>query len=231
MNRLAAATAVFLLLGAGIADADSTPSSVGHPSLEITSPPDGSTSSSASAIATGTASDSTGLKSVTVDGDQVPVGSDGSWSAPVQLHEGANTITAVATNREGASTRRQVTVNYTPQVSLQGLAAPHASGTTVSVKLRCGGSGGPCDGVLRLRSRELIRNHKVVVVTARRRTVIVGSRPFTIASGETQTVAVSLGPTGLRLLHRFGRLPVRLLIDSSGPEIRTGVMTLKRRHG
>lgn len=225
MTRLAAATAIFLLVGAGIADAQDA-GNVGHPSLEITSPPDGSTSRSASVIATGSASDPTGLKSLTVDGDQVPVGSDGSWSAPVQLHDGANTITAVATNREGATTSRQVTVSYTAGMSLQALAAPHASGTTVSVELRC--SGGPCNGVLRLRSRELIRNHKVMAVSARRRTLIVGSRPFTIAAGETRTVTVSLGPAGLRLLHRFGRVPVRLLIDSSGPEIRTGIMTLRR---
>jgi hypothetical protein len=230
MNRLAAATAIFLLALPTASSVAGPPDAggVAGPSLEITSPADGATSSSASVIATGTASDSTGLKSVTVDGDPVAVASDGSWNAPVQLHDGANTITAVATNREGASTRRQVTVNYEAGLSLQALAAPHASGATVSVKLRC--SGGPCNGVLRLRSRELIRNRKLVAVTARRRTLIVGSKPFTIASGDTQTVTVSLGPTGLRLLHRFGRLPVRLLIDSSSPEIRTGVMTLTRRH-
>jgi hypothetical protein len=232
MNRLAAATAIFLLVGAGIADADTTPSAaLDRPSLEITSPSDGSTSSSASVIATGTASDSRGLKSVTVDGDAVPVDSDGSWSAPIQLHEGANTITAVATSRDGASTRRQVTVNYTAGLSLHALAAPHASGTTVSVNLRCGGSGGPCRGVLRLRATEVMRRGRVVAVAARRRTKIVGLAPFTIESGESRTVAVSLGAGGRRLLHRFGRLPVRLLIDSSGPEIRTGVMTLKRHHG
>lgn len=230
MKRLAAATAIFLVVAAGTADADTTPSA-GRPSLEITSPSDGSTSSSASVIATGTASDPTGLKSVTVDGDPVAVASDGSWNAPVQLHEGANTITAVATNREGASTRRQVTVDYTAGLSLQALAAPHAAGTTVSVRLRCGGSGGPCRGVLRLRVREVIRGGWIVAFSARRRTTIVGQAPFTIESGDSRTVAVSLGAGGRRLLHRFGRLPVRLLIDSSGPEIRTGVMTLKRRHG
>jgi|SRR5947209_949664 len=230
MNRLAVAIAVFLLAmpaASSLAGPRDARSPAG-PSLEITSPADGSTSSSASVIVTGTASDPTGLKSVTLDGDPVAVASDGSWNAPVQLHEGANTITAVATNREGVSTRRDVTVNYTAGLSLQALAAPRPSGTTVSVRLRC--SGGPCNGVLRLRSRELIRNGKVVVVTGRRRTVIVGSNPFTIASGDTQTVTVRLGPAGRRLLHRFGRLPVRLLIDSSAHEIRTGIMTLKRPH-
>ncbi|MGN6867111.1 MAG: PASTA domain-containing protein [Solirubrobacteraceae bacterium] len=80
--------------------------------VQIASPADGATVSTASATVTGTAFAGSGITSLVVGGQTVPVAPDGTWSAQMPLNPGANTITAVATDRAGAATQTQVTVFY-----------------------------------------------------------------------------------------------------------------------
>ena len=93
------------------------------PSLQITSPANGAATHSSTISVTGTASDSLGLSSVTVDGSAVTV-TAGAFSTSVSLTPGSNTITAVATGADNETTTKQVTVTDTggPAPMLSGLS-------------------------------------------------------------------------------------------------------------
>jgi hypothetical protein len=84
------------------------------PSLAITSPTSGLTTSTAGVSVMGTASDVFGLGSVTVDGQGVAVSASGSWSTQVSLAPGPNTITVLASGADGLTTTQQITVTYSP---------------------------------------------------------------------------------------------------------------------
>ena len=92
------------------------PQQLAGPSLAITAPADGTTVSNGALTVTGTASDPYGIQSLTVNGAAATVAADGTWSAPLTLHQGANTITAVATNKGGASTTVSRSITFTPVV-------------------------------------------------------------------------------------------------------------------
>jgi hypothetical protein len=98
----------------GAPGANSTYLFQSEPSVTISSPAGNSTVSSASIQVTGTASDVLGLSSLTVNGQNVQVSADGTWSTALPLKPGANTITATATGTEGQSASQQVTVTFTP---------------------------------------------------------------------------------------------------------------------
>jgi glucodextranase-like protein len=64
---------------------------------------------------TGTSSDPGGaVKTVTVNGTAATLAADGSWSAPLTLAPGSNTITAVATDGPGNSGSAQETLTFIP---------------------------------------------------------------------------------------------------------------------
>jgi hypothetical protein len=105
------------------APADTTP-----PSVAITSPADNSSTASASVNVSGTASDASGIQSVTVNGNAASI-SGGNWSySGLSLACGPNTITAVATdassnhNTNSASITVTRTCNTPPHVSLTGVS-------------------------------------------------------------------------------------------------------------
>lgn len=213
------------------------------PSLAITSPANGATVSNPHATITGTATDGAGITSLTVDGQPVSVAADGSWSVPVVLAAGANQITAVASDADGLTTTRQLTVTYAPPVqgsppppssssspaspsspsptaklSLRGRPAAVAQG--VRVRLACAGA--TCAGSARLTVTELVRSRdgKLVGLAGptrsgiRRKTIAVGGITFTVRPGHTAVLTVRLNPAGRKLLARFARLPVTLSITS-----------------
>ena len=80
--------------------------------LAITSVANSSTGSTGAAVLTGTAAAGSGISSLVVAGQSVPVGSGGAWSAKVPLRAGPNVITALATDGAGATASAQVTVVY-----------------------------------------------------------------------------------------------------------------------
>jgi Glucodextranase, domain B/PASTA domain len=84
------------------------------PSVVIGSPVGGTTVSAPSTSLSGIASAGSGVTSLVVDGQTVPVASNGTWTAQVPLSPGANTITAVATDGAGATAQAQVAVVYNP---------------------------------------------------------------------------------------------------------------------
>ena len=84
------------------------------PSVVIGSPAGGTTASIASTTLSGIVSAGSGIKSLAVDGQLVPIAPNGTWSAEVSLSSGMNTITAVATDGAGATAQAQVAVAYNP---------------------------------------------------------------------------------------------------------------------
>ena len=96
---------------------DAVPAAAGfEPSVAIASPATGAGTSQPQAIVAGTAADANGLSSLTVDGQPVAVGPGGAWTATVPLKQGANTITAIATNVFENAAQARTTVTYTPAV-------------------------------------------------------------------------------------------------------------------
>ncbi len=96
---------------------------LGAPALDITSPKDGATIAAASVTVTGTAHDSGGIASLTVDGHAVKVNDNGSWSTTVSLSKGSNEIDAVAKDDTGNTSTASVTVTSTSGGPATGLPA------------------------------------------------------------------------------------------------------------
>ena len=118
---------------------DTTP-----PTLTITSPAPNITTHTPTITVAGTASDASGIASVTVNGEPANGTLDCTldWSANVTLTEGENTITVVATDGgEGLTTTAAVTVHYEPvrgDLNSDGTLTP----ADAAIALRLAASGG-----------------------------------------------------------------------------------------
>jgi hypothetical protein len=192
------------------------------PSVAIQAPADGSSTSTPNVTVTGTATDSAGTPSLTVNGQPVAVATDGSWSKPLTLAAGPNTITALATDADGLTSSRHISVTYTPPSSLPRLSSLgklRARFDGVSITLSC--TSAPCKGRATLTTTELIRSpgNKIVRLSKqrlKRRTVVIGRTSFSIASGARKAVKVKLNSKGRKLLGRFKRLPAKLTVRLDG---------------
>lgn len=205
-----------------------------YPSVSISSPAEGTTVSTPSVSVSGTAADAVGLSSVTVNGQAL--GASGAWSTTVPLQEGANTITATATNQAGLSQSASLTVTYVPPnppPPQPAHALAHAVGLVSGANGRAtftiscaGASGTSCAVRATLSTLEHRRKGRAVAVSARTKlkTLVIGSASVTIAAGHRATVRVKLDKTGRELLARFGKLPVQLRVTSSSGSVKTAVI-------
>lgn len=110
------------------------------PSLNVTSPADGLITSKTTVVVSGTTNDSTSSPvTLTVNGNAVTVGADGSFSTTLTLAEGTNTITVVVTDKAGRTTTvvRTVTVDTSvPNIkSVTITPNPANTGETMTVKV------------------------------------------------------------------------------------------------
>ena len=96
-----------VILRMDAAGTDTTP-----PALTITSPANGTTVSTSEITVAGTASDESGIASVTVNG--ILATGTTSWSTEVTLTEDVNTITVVATDTVGNIANETTVITYTP---------------------------------------------------------------------------------------------------------------------
>ena len=104
---------------------------LGPPKINITSPANGSTISTASLTVTGVIDDNSA--NVTVNGVPAAI-SNGTFSANISLNEGTNTIVVTATNQCGFTTTQTITVTKTtipkgPQLSLCVVISERGPGT------------------------------------------------------------------------------------------------------
>jgi hypothetical protein len=98
------------------------------PAIAITSPAGGTTVSTPTLHLVGTAVAGSGIASLLVGGQSVPVDHTGSWAADVPLTPGSNTITALATDAAGATVQTQLTVDYSPPGGVAGAGSESGLG-------------------------------------------------------------------------------------------------------
>jgi Glucodextranase, domain B len=201
-----------------------------HPSVSIGSPGNGATLSTPTVTVSGTAADGAGLTSVTVDGQAVSTG--GAWSTNVSLKEGANTITATATDQAGLTASTSILVTYTPPLKpAVASAVGFVSGAKgkATLTLSCSGATGTsCAVQATLTTVEHKRKGRLLGVAAKAKTtsvkVAVGSANVTIDPGHRMTITITLNATGRKLLKRFGKLPVHLGVTSTSQGAKTTVI-------
>lgn len=123
-----------------------------QPTLTVSALINGSVTNNATINVSGTVSDSSGIKSLTINGKPVSIAGDGSYTYPVTLVNGANIISTVATdnvNNQTTDTRTitldttspTLTISAPADNSLTGTATVNVSGTvseSASVKARIG---------------------------------------------------------------------------------------------
>jgi hypothetical protein len=90
------------------------PQALPSPTLTISSPTEAATVGEMQLTVSGTASDPSGIVSLTLNGALVPVGPDGSWTKQLTLAPGSNAIAVVATNAYGNSSQALRAVTYAP---------------------------------------------------------------------------------------------------------------------
>ena len=111
------------------------------PTLDITSPVEGLKTNESSVTVTGTTNDATSSPvTVSVNGEPVTVQSNGSFSKVVDLTEGENTITIIATDSAGKSTKitRHVTLDTGSPVfqSIELVPNPVDAGQTYIIRVK-----------------------------------------------------------------------------------------------
>jgi len=204
------------------------------PHVAIGAPAEGSVTSSPQVTVSGTAEDQTGIRSLVVAGQTVPVAANGSWSATVPLSPGPNTITATATNYFGYAAQAHTAITYDPTV-LTLAGKPEASGKRgargVRFTLSCQGAPGTsCEGTAALTSIEHKRGKRIVAISASRRkrtrkqpvvlipVSVSKTISFSIPAGQTRSIFVALNATGRKLLSLARKLPVTLTVTlTNGP--------------
>jgi hypothetical protein len=82
--------------------------------VSVTAPANGATTTASPVTITGTATAGSGIGSLVVGGQTVPVEANGTWSADVPLNPGSNTIGILATDAAGNAAQGQLTVAYQP---------------------------------------------------------------------------------------------------------------------
>jgi hypothetical protein len=97
------------------AEAAAERAAIGSPTIAITSPANGSTVNTANVTVSGTSADPGGaVTGVTVNGQAATLNPDGTWSKALTLNQGANTITAVASDADGNTGSATSQVTFTP---------------------------------------------------------------------------------------------------------------------
>jgi CSLREA domain-containing protein len=134
----------------------------------------------------------------------------------------------VAINADGASTSADVTFTTPSPTGHASIGSVAVSSHAVTVTISCSG-GSPktiCDVIGSLVTIEHFRGHKLVSISRKRRhrkPLVVGSQVLTLTAGQTLKLVIPLNHRGSRLLRRFGKLPVRLVVTS-------GTITLVSQH-
>ena len=118
-----------------ITTADITP-----PSLTISALANNSYTNKVTLNVSGSASDSGGLQSVTINGQAVTVNGDGTFSTALTLVVGVNTITVIATDQSGNKTTNSRTVTYDPTAPVLTIAVPADNSTSVQSFLTVSGT-------------------------------------------------------------------------------------------
>ncbi|MBJ6801087.1 hypothetical protein [Geomonas propionica] len=95
-----------------------------NPTLVVSTLANGSYTNKVTLNISGSATDAGGLQSLTINGQAVAVGADGSFSAAVTLVTGANVITVVAVDQAGNAQSDVRTITFDPTAPALAITAP-----------------------------------------------------------------------------------------------------------
>jgi len=206
------------------------------PHVAITGPPAGAKVARSKATVTGSSSDASGDPvTVRVNGVAASVKPGGSWSAKVPVNVGPTTLTAVATNRYGATARalRPITGLFVGAAFGGAKSLKLGKGGKVLVRILCpAGSRGRCRGTAALVTlKRLLLPKRAFGSAAKRRRVKLGSKSFSVKPGKTGKVRIKIRRRGRKLIGQRGKLAAKLTIkshDGSGRNrTKTAKVTLK----
>lgn len=110
------------------------------PTLTISALSDGSYTNTATLNISGNASAASGIQSVTVNGQNVSVMADGSFSTALTLVAGANPVTVIATDNAGSQKSDLRTIYYDPIAPQLTVPAPADNSTTTTSFVTVSGS-------------------------------------------------------------------------------------------
>jgi hypothetical protein len=110
------------------------------PALTISALANGSYTNKVTLNVSGSATDASGIKSVTVNNQAVIVNADGSFSHALTLAAGVNTITTIATDNAGNQQIDTRTVTYDLNVPVLAVTAPADNSTTIQSFLNVTGT-------------------------------------------------------------------------------------------
>ena len=114
---------------------DTTP-----PTLTVSSLADGSYTNKVTLNVSGVATDASGIASVTVNGQAVTLGADGSFSTALTLSAGANTVTIVATDKAGNKNTVTRTITYDAEAPALDVTAPADNSTSATASITVSGT-------------------------------------------------------------------------------------------
>jgi hypothetical protein len=217
--------------------------SLAGPSVAITDPAaDGSAVSTPAITVKGTASDNKAVASLKVNGADVAVAADGTWSAAVTLAEGANTVTAVAKDAAGNQATASRTVTYVKPVppppvvtaatvTRSGKVTVTRKGSKVlvdtGIKVTCPAGGLPCTAAASAKTLKAVAAKKV-----HKSKVTIASKTFKIAAGKTQKIVLTLSSKGAKALKRNKKLTVRVTVvakvGNNAAKTTTRTITIKQ---
>jgi hypothetical protein len=194
------------------------------PSVAINDPAaDGATVNTQTINVKGTASDNKGVASLKVNGSAVSVAGDGTWSAPVTLTEGSNTITAVVKDAAGNEATAARTVTYAkpaapPPPAPPAFATVSKSGKVkvtrkgkkilvdTGIKVGCPAGNAACSAAVDAKTV------KAVAAMLKKRKLTVAKKTFTVAAGKTQKVVLTLSAKGAKALKRNKKLVIKVTV-------------------
>lgn len=204
------------------------PSDAAGPSLTLTGPAEGTSTKAERVAVGGTASDPSGIVSVTAGGAPLPVTGTGGFSTTVALALGANAVTVRAVNGAGNATIVTRTVTRTRSTGPGTRTAPRARITRLSVVLTRKGT---IRVTLKLSAAARVRVtllRSVKRPKAPRRTVLkaVGSPVTRTLKKGTRTVVLT--PRRSLAVGRYV-VRVRILSAAAGPRTRSVALRVRAR--
>ena len=118
-----------------VAAVDTTP-----PTLTVSSLADGSYTNKVTLNVSGVTTDASGIASVTVNGQAVTLGADGSFSTALTLSAGTNSVTIVATDKAGNVKSVTRTITYDAAAPALDVTAPADNSTSATASITVSGT-------------------------------------------------------------------------------------------
>jgi hypothetical protein len=147
----------------------------------------------------------------------------------------SNTSSAQSAPTATVASSQAATTTPPPPVT-PSASAPTLSGTSVTVPVRCTGTGpGRCVFVITVATTETLAGTRVIALAAAKRrgkrttrVLVVGSESVTLSAGQTMAVVVALNAAGRRLLSARRSLPVKITIVAGGGTLSVSTRTFRR---